>query len=144
MGDAANGGAGITVPPRDWLQFRAGIPEPDDRTRYADDSDSVRGDIDHAEAFKGPFQMLDVLLGLFKTLSLVHLVVGPDSRVSNGINTSGDPSLVWSFSSNMYGVAWVDMRNGNEEVYFARLSLAGVKMGSDVRLTMDPNSSRFI
>jgi hypothetical protein len=31
-------------------------------------------------------------------------------------------------------VAWLDNREGNDEIYFTRISSSGVKQGSDVRI----------
>jgi hypothetical protein len=48
-------------------------------------------------------------------------------------------SLVWTGSE--YGVSWFDERDGNYEIYFARLDALGNKIGSDVRVTNDPLES---
>jgi len=45
------------------------------------------------------------------------------------------PSLSWTGSE--FGVSWYDDRDGNEEIYFARVSSAGAKIGSDLRVTND-------
>jgi hypothetical protein len=62
--------------------------------------------------------------------------IGADTRVTyNGYGgmTSWWPFLVWSGSE--YGVTWIDTRDGNREIYFARLAPNGVKLGSDLRVT---------
>jgi len=61
--------------------------------------------------------------------------IGPDIRVTNDPERSVSPSLAWTGSG--YGVSWRDERDGNSEIYFARLDAAGTKIGSDVRLTND-------
>jgi hypothetical protein len=66
--------------------------------------------------------------------------VGGDVRVTTDASWSWDPSLVWTGSG--YGVAWWDDRDGNNEIYFARLSSEGVKVGGDVRVTTDAFISR--
>lgn len=42
-------------------------------------------------------------------------------------------SLVWNGEG--YGVAWIDLNDENFELYFARLSAAGQRLGSPVRVT---------
>jgi len=56
--------------------------------------------------------------------------------------TSGDiPSLAWSGSN--FAIAWRDHRDGNDEIYFARLDAAGNKIGGDVRITNDASASNW-
>lgn len=46
----------------------------------------------------------------------------------------------WPVVANMgngMGMAWDDMRDGNEEIYFARLTNDGCKLGNDLRITTD-------
>jgi hypothetical protein len=40
-------------------------------------------------------------------------------------------------------VSWQDLRDGNNEIYFARLSSDGVKIGAYLRVTNDPNRSWY-
>ncbi|HUT55619.1 MAG TPA: hypothetical protein VM658_19675, partial [bacterium] len=54
-----------------------------------------------------------------------------DERLTSG--DSGLPSLAWSGSE--FGLAWRDARDGNAEVYFARLDAAGAVIGSEQRIT---------
>ena len=49
------------------------------------------------------------------------------------------PSLAWTGSE--YGVSWRDDRNGNDEIYFARLNDTGTKLIPELRLTDDPGGS---
>ena len=65
--------------------------------------------------------------------------IGSDVRITNDVNNRWTPSLAWTNSE--FGVSWQDERNGNAEIYFARISGTGVKQGSDVRITNDPNYS---
>ena len=65
--------------------------------------------------------------------------VGGDVRISNYPSNSGAPSLVWAGTE--YGVSWYDYRDGNFEIYFARIAANGTKIGGDVRITNDPNDS---
>jgi hypothetical protein len=69
----------------------------------------------------------------FGRVSSAGAKVGTDLRVTSDANYSTLPSLVWTGSE--YGVAWADNRNGVSEIYFARISVAGAKVGSDVRVT---------
>jgi hypothetical protein len=63
------------------------------------------------------------------------LTTGP-LRVTDDPEFSGSPSLVWTGSE--LAVAWNDGRDGNFEIYLARLEPDGSKIGGDLRLTNDP------
>jgi len=56
-------------------------------------------------------------------------------RLTNASGFSEGPVLAWNGTG--FGVAWSDARDGNTEVYFARLDAAGVPIGSAVRVTDD-------
>lgn len=58
---------------------------------------------------------------------------GDDVRLTNADGYSRVPSLVWTGTE--YGVTWYDYRDGNQEIYFARISASGAKQGDDLRLT---------
>jgi hypothetical protein len=66
--------------------------------------------------------------------------VGDDVRVTSSPGSSSSPSLVWTGSG--YGVTWEDFRSENGVTYFARISVDGVEMGDDVRITPSPGWSR--
>jgi hypothetical protein len=70
---------------------------------------------------------------------------GTDVPISNDSSGSLSPSLAWNNVNSEYGVAWADTRNGmdNEEIYFARISSAGAKLGTDVRITNSTGASSF-
>jgi hypothetical protein len=74
----------------------------------------------------------------FARFSAAGVKIGSDVRVTNNAGASIAPFLVWNGAG--YALAWSDMRDGNYEIYFARLSAAGVKIGSDVRVTSDNSS----
>src|SRR4030042_958061 len=83
-------------------------------------------------------------------LILPHLVLaqcvswqkpGSDLRVTSAENDSYWPSLSWTGSE--FGVSWFDSRDGNSEIYFARLDAAGVMQGSEIRITSDSGESMF-
>jgi len=75
----------------------------------------------------------------FARLDVHGVKQGADVRVTNDGAPSVDPSLAWTGSG--FGVAWCDDRDGNLEIYFARLNAAGVKQGTDVRVTNDGQNS---
>lgn len=47
----------------------------------------------------------------------------PELLVSDGVHAASDPAVVWSGS--YFGVAWVDERDGNPEIYFRLVTNAG-------------------
>jgi len=65
--------------------------------------------------------------------------IGSDIRITNDGSSSYNPSLVWTGSE--YGVCWQENRDGNYEVYFARIDSGGTKIGSDKRITNDGSDS---
>jgi hypothetical protein len=65
---------------------------------------------------------------------------GSDVRVTAAGGNSIRPSLVWTGSE--FAVAWYDDRFGNNEIFFTRIDASGVEIGDDVRVTVDPGSSR--
>jgi hypothetical protein len=62
-----------------------------------------------------------------------------DVRITSTIHDQKDPALAWSGSE--YGVGWEDNRDGNAEIYFARIDAGGSVLGSEVRITNDTNTS---
>lgn len=68
------------------------------------------------------------------TLNSAGTVGSPTLQVSGTVG-SYYPTLV--NTGNGLGMAWQDSRDSNDEIYFARLSGTGYKVGSDVRLTTD-------
>ncbi len=77
----------------------------------------------------------------FARISPSGLKIGYDTRISiNDDYDSLNPSLVWTGAE--YGVSWEDYRNGDREIYFARISSSGLKIGNDTRIsTNDEHSS---
>lgn len=55
----------------------------------------------------------------FRRISAGGMPEGPDVRITADGNVSRPPSLAWSGLE--YGVAWADDRDGNYEIYFARI-----------------------
>jgi Tol biopolymer transport system component len=76
----------------------------------------------------------------FARLSRTAEKVGDDVRITDASGLSVDSSLAWAW--DQYGVAWTDHRDGNDEVYFARISPDGEKLGEDVRISDDMQSDR--
>jgi len=77
----------------------------------------------------------------FARISASGTKICADVRITNGGNNWQGPSLVWTGSE--YGVSWDDGRNGTDEIYFARISADGTKIGADVRITNDANGSEY-
>lgn len=75
------------------------------------------------------------------------------SRISQGGGISANQPLVTSSAllfkpvlvdaGSFLGMAWEDPRDGNLEIYFARLAASGSKIGADIRITSDTNSSQL-
>ncbi len=65
--------------------------------------------------------------------------VGSDVLVETGTSNAYTCSLVWTGSE--YGVAWQDDRDGNNEIYFRRISPTGGLTGTQTRVTNDSASS---
>lgn len=61
---------------------------------------------------------------------------GVDTRLTNNIFDSGDPSA--SLSGLIASVVWMDIRDGNWEIYSKRSTDAGASWGGDTRLTNTP------
>ena len=57
-------------------------------------------------------------------------VGGTDLRMTTASFSSDNPSLAWNGTD--FGMFYKDSRNGGQELFFSRVSAAGVKIGSDV------------
>jgi len=77
----------------------------------------------------------------FARISSSGAKLGSDLRVTNDTSNSVIPSLSWTGSE--FGVSWQDYRDGNYEIYFARISSSGAKLGSDLRVTNDARYSCY-
>jgi len=60
-------------------------------------------------------------------------VVTSNTQLVSGTSNSYDP--VVADMGNGLGMAWEDYRDGNWEIYFAKLSADGSKIGTDIRVT---------
>ncbi|MBW2261485.1 MAG: hypothetical protein JRG91_05875 [Deltaproteobacteria bacterium] len=76
----------------------------------------------------------------FARIDETGVKIGSDVAVSAGTGNSYNPSLTWSGSE--YGVAWTDLRDSGQQVYFNRLAGDGTVVGSDIRITTDVATSR--
>ena len=67
--------------------------------------------------------------------------IGTDVRVSNFLSQSFRPALVWNGTE--FAVTWNDDRDGNHEIYFARLDANGAPVGGEIRVSNATGSSLF-
>lgn len=65
--------------------------------------------------------------------------IGSDRRITYYASTKRNPSLGWNGMD--FGIAWEDNRDGNFEIYYARLDAFGNKIGNDVRITFEEGDS---
>lgn len=65
--------------------------------------------------------------------------IGSDVRITDSAGAASQPSLRWTGSE--LAAVWSDTRDGNAEIYFARISAAGDRIGDEVRITDDPGAS---
>jgi hypothetical protein len=78
----------------------------------------------------------------FARISVLGVKIGSDVQITSDAATSAIPSLVWTGAE--FGVTWEDNRDAGEyEIYFQRISIAGAKVGSEMRLTVDGAPSRY-
>jgi hypothetical protein len=61
-------------------------------------------------------------------------LVGSPEQVTDAQAASGDRPIV-AWTGDEYGLVWRDTRDGNDEVYFARVDAAGDEIGAEMRLT---------
>ena len=67
-------------------------------------------------------------------------LIDPAVRVTDTTGQSDAPSLVWTGTE--YGLAWVDDRGGNDEIFFARVAADGALLGEPERVTDSPGEGR--
>ncbi|MBX5483833.1 MAG: hypothetical protein IRZ16_18585 [Myxococcaceae bacterium] len=77
----------------------------------------------------------------FRRLSAKGELVGPEVRVTQTQSDAAWPDLTWNGAG--WALVWQDDRDGDVEVYFARLNAIGQKLGSDVRITQAPGFSGY-
>ncbi len=76
----------------------------------------------------------------FARVSSAGSTVGPNKKITNALGSSTSASIAWRGTE--YGVLWHDDRDGNNEIYFARLAADGQKIGKDLRLTYNSADSK--
>jgi len=74
------------------------------------------------------------------TLADTPVAMLDDVRVTNAAGISSHVQIVWSGSE--YALAWHDLRHGDAEAYFARISPDGTLVGSDVRVSNAEGASQ--
>lgn len=62
-----------------------------------------------------------------------------ETRITLDSSISTNPSLAWN--GNYYGLVWSDYRQGNYEIYYAKIDSSGNKIGNDVRITNSTGES---
>ena len=67
------------------------------------------------------------------------LKTGSDFRVTNDPATATTPVMAWSGSE--WGLVWADLRSGNADLWFTRISSAGVKLVAESNITNSPGPS---
>jgi hypothetical protein len=78
---------------------------------------------------------------LFERVSSDGLLIPPEEAITDHLAGSGDPSLAWNGSE--FGVAWVDVRNGDSQMYFDRLSESSIQLGPETRMAYMPRVSEY-
>ena len=67
--------------------------------------------------------------------------LGEEVKIPYSHNISISPKIVWT--GKEFGVVWEGNRDGNWEIYFARLDSSGKKIGKEKRITTNQTVSRF-
>jgi hypothetical protein len=75
----------------------------------------------------------------FVRFSPAGTLVGSRLRVTDSPGASRTPDIAWG--GTQWGVVWEDVRGGESEVFFARVSSAGAKVGGDVLVSASPGES---
>jgi hypothetical protein len=75
----------------------------------------------------------------FTRVSSAGTGIGSFLRVTTDPSWSINPSLSWTGSE--FGLSWEDYRDGNWEIYFARISSDGIQVGDDTRITFSASMS---
>jgi hypothetical protein len=69
----------------------------------------------------------------FQRVSAAGAKVGTNVQITNAAGVSDEPTLAWTGAE--YGLVWDDDRSGDLELWYARVSATGTKVGSDLQLT---------
>ena len=79
----------------------------------------------------------------FRRLGADGAPAGAETRLTNDPADSAWPDVAWNDADREWAVVWHDTRDGNAEVYFARLDVGGTRRGAEVRLTNAANFSGY-
>ena len=77
---------------------------------------------------------------LYMKIDATGKILIPPFQVSDGWATSTSPSISVDSAGNAH-IAWVDNRDGNDEIYYVKVDSLGTKTIFDKRLTFDPRQS---
>jgi hypothetical protein len=77
----------------------------------------------------------------FRRLGALGAPIGPEHRITSAAGVSTTPSIVWT--GREYGIAWHDARDGNDEIYVARVHPSGYTAGDEIRVTNAAGASRY-
>lgn len=76
----------------------------------------------------------------FRRISSSGALIGSNQRITTADGASRDwHFMAWSGSE--FGITWYDSRDGNDEIYFTRVSLSGTKIGTELRVTNTPTNT---
>jgi hypothetical protein len=77
----------------------------------------------------------------YKRSTDAGLTWGADTRLTNDLADSWDPCIV--VNGSVMHLVWMDMRDGNYEVYYKRSEDGGISWGDDTRLTNASGESQY-
>ncbi len=77
----------------------------------------------------------------FRKLDANGQLVGAETRISNDAADSAWPDLAWNGTD--WATVWHDSRDGNSEVYLARVAANGQRIGPELRLTQSNGFSGY-
>ncbi len=69
--------------------------------------------------------------------------VGAEVRLTQDAADSAWPDLAWNGVDREWAVVWHDLKTGNSEIFFARVSEQGARLGTEVRLSDAVGTSQF-
>jgi hypothetical protein len=113
-----------------------GLPDPDESNIYHTNPNNADSDgdgvPDGVEVEEGSNPLSNQIVPSF-------VKIGDDLRIIPDAVSVYAPDLVWNGSE--YGLVWRDSRTGAGHPFFARISAAGAKLGSDLKLSNSSGDS---
>lgn len=79
----------------------------------------------------------------FRRLNADGSPLGGELRITNDGADSAWPDLAWNDVDREWALVWHDNRDGNQEIYFARVGADGARRGTDTRLTNAAAASTY-